>query len=78
MKSGGWAYFDSVQESLEATCLAELALAPERQASSGAAILFLLKSQLSDGGWVFRSMRIDIPLDLNRDSGRMGIGIPLA
>jgi len=21
MKSGGWAYFDSVQESLEATCL---------------------------------------------------------
>jgi len=51
MKSGGWAYFDSVQESLEATCLAELALAPERQASSGAAILFLLKSQLTDGGW---------------------------
>ena len=51
MKSGGWAYFDSVQESLEATCLAELALAPERQASSSAAILFLLKSQLSDGGW---------------------------
>ena len=51
MKSGGWAYFDSVQESLEATCLAELALAPERQASSSADILFLLKSQLSDGGW---------------------------
>jgi hypothetical protein len=51
MKSGGWAYFDSVQESLEATCLAELALAPERQANSSAAILFLLISQLSDGGW---------------------------
>jgi hypothetical protein len=51
MKSGGWAYFDSVQESLEATCLAELALAPERRANSSAAILFLLKSQLSDGGW---------------------------
>jgi hypothetical protein len=51
MKSGGWAYFHSVQESLEATCLAELALAPERQANSSAAILFLLKSQLSDGGW---------------------------
>jgi hypothetical protein len=51
MKSGGWAYFDSVQESLEATCLAELALAPEMQVSSSAAILFLLKSQLSDGGW---------------------------
>jgi hypothetical protein len=51
MKSGGWAYFDSVQESLEATCLAELALAPERNANSSEAILFLLKSQLSDGGW---------------------------
>jgi len=51
MKSGGWAYFDSVQESLEATCLAELALAPERHANSSEAILFLLKSQHSDGGW---------------------------
>ena len=51
MKSGGWAYFHSVQESLEATCLAELALAPERHANSSEAILFLLKSQLSDGGW---------------------------
>ena len=38
-------------ESLEATCLAELALAPERHANSSEAILFLLKSQLSDGGW---------------------------
>ena len=51
MKSGGWAYFDPVQESLEATCLAELALAPERQGNSSAAIPFLLRSQLSDGGW---------------------------
>ena len=51
MKSGGWAYFHSVQESLEATCLAELALASERQANSSAAIQFLLKAQLSDGGW---------------------------
>ena len=51
MKSGGWAYFDSVQESLEATCLAELALAPERRANSSAAIRFLLKAQLSDDGW---------------------------
>ena len=51
MKSGGWAYFDPVQESLEATCLAELALAPERQGKSSAAIPFLLKSQLSHGGW---------------------------
>jgi hypothetical protein len=39
------------KRALEATCLAELALAPEMQASSSAAILFLLKSQLSDGGW---------------------------
>jgi hypothetical protein len=51
MKSGGWAYFDSAQESLEATCLAELALAPERQANSSAAIPFLVKSQLRGGGW---------------------------
>jgi squalene cyclase len=51
MKSSGWAYFDSAQESLEATCLAELALAPESQAKSSAAIPFLLKSQLSSGGW---------------------------
>ena len=51
MKSGGWAYFDSVQESLEATCLAELALAPEKHANSSVAIRFLLKAQLSDGGW---------------------------
>lgn len=51
MKSGEWAYFDSAQESLEATCLAELALAPERQVNSSAAIPFLLKSQHSDGGW---------------------------
>jgi squalene cyclase len=50
-KSGGWAYFDSAQESLEATCLTELALAPDRQANSSAAISFLLKSQLSSGGW---------------------------
>ncbi len=40
MNSGGWAYFDSVQESLEATCLAELALAPERHANSSEAICF--------------------------------------
>ena len=51
MKSGGWAYFDSAQESFEATCLAELALAPERQVNSSAAIPFLLKSQLRGGGW---------------------------
>ena len=51
LHSGGWAYFGSGQEVIEATCLAELALAPERPADSKAAIPFLLKSQLSNGGW---------------------------
>ena len=51
LRSGGWAYFGSGQEVIEATCLAELALAPARPADSNAAIPFLLKSQLSNGGW---------------------------
>jgi hypothetical protein len=49
LKSGGWAYLDSAQESLEATCLAALALASEAPVTGSAAIEFLLKSQLSDG-----------------------------
>lgn len=51
LHSGGWAYLGSGQESIEATCLAELAVASERPADSPAAIQFLLKSQLSNGGW---------------------------
>jgi hypothetical protein len=38
----------------------------------------LTQEEMAKRLWVFRSMRIDIPLDLNKDSGRMGIGIPLA
>lgn len=49
MYSGGWAYRGS-QESIEATCLAALALMPETK-TRGAAIGFLLGSQLRDGSW---------------------------
>jgi hypothetical protein len=49
--SGGWAYFGSGQESIEATCLAALALGYEAQANYTAALSFLLKSQLRDGSW---------------------------
>ena len=51
LKSGGWAYLNSRQESVEATCLAELALACETQTTGSAAIEFLLELQLADGGW---------------------------
>ena len=51
LHSGGWAYFGSGQESIEATCLAALALGPEAQANYPAALGFLLKSQLRDGSW---------------------------
>jgi hypothetical protein len=51
LHSGGWPYFGSGQESMEATCLAALALASETEAHSSAAIRFLLKSQLNDGSW---------------------------
>ena len=50
MDSGGWAYRGSAQESIEATCLAALALMPETE-TRGAAIAFLFGSQLGDGGW---------------------------
>jgi hypothetical protein len=51
LHSGGWAYFGSGQESIEATCLAALALGHEAQANYTAAVSFLLKSQLKDGSW---------------------------
>lgn len=55
LNSGGWGYFGSAQESIEATCLAALALGPETEANRSPAISFLLKSQLDDGSWpVFR------------------------
>lgn len=49
MNSGGWAYFGCAQESLEATCLAALALGPETEHSG--VINFLVRSQLGDGSW---------------------------
>jgi len=51
MNSGGWAYYGSGQESIEATCQCAIALAPGAEANSSAAIKLLLKSQLRDGGW---------------------------
>ena len=51
LHSGGWAYFGSEQESIEATCLGALALGYEAQANYTAALSFLLKSQLTDGSW---------------------------
>jgi squalene cyclase len=51
MPSGGWGYFDSGQESVEATCLAALALAPEMEVNSSAAVKVLLNLQLRNGGW---------------------------
>lgn len=51
LNSGGWAYLRSGQESVEATCLGALALAPETQANSSAAIKVLVSLQLRDGSW---------------------------
>jgi hypothetical protein len=51
MNSGGWAYFGSAQESMEATCLAALALGPEAGTNRRGAISLLLRSQLGDGSW---------------------------
>jgi hypothetical protein len=51
LPTGGWSFTRSRQASIETTCLAGLALMAEEQASSAAAIQFLLKSQLRDGSW---------------------------
>ena len=51
MESGGFAYFASRQESIEATCLSTLALSGLSLVTCARAIDFLLKSQLADGGW---------------------------
>ena len=48
---GGWSFTGSQQISIEATCLAALALADETQASAGVSTEFLLKSQFADGSW---------------------------
>ena len=49
--SGGWSFAASQQASIEATCLAEFALADETLANAGASTQFLLKSQFADGSW---------------------------
>ena len=51
MKSGGWAYFVSGQESIEATCLSALGLSPESGGIAERAVKFLFESQLTGGGW---------------------------
>jgi len=55
---GGWAYFGSGQESIEATCLSALALAPEPDLPNTRSIEFLFRLQLASGGWpAFRGDR---------------------
>jgi hypothetical protein len=47
----GWSFFGSQQASMEATCLAILALGPPTDGNSASSVRFLMKSQLSNGGW---------------------------
>ena len=49
MRSGGWAYFGSSQESIEATCMSLLGLSPDREPAR--AVEFLFNSQLANGSW---------------------------
>jgi len=51
LPSGGWSFFSSEQASLEATCLAGLALGSNSHGKAVSTVFFLKKSQLSDGGW---------------------------
>ena len=51
LPSGGWSCFSSEQASVEATCLAGLALGPDSHGNAVSTVRFLKKSQLSDGGW---------------------------
>ena len=51
LPSGGWSFFSSEQASLEATCLAGLALGSASGGNAVSTLRFLKKSQLSDGGW---------------------------
>src|SRR6202142_4084776 len=51
LPSGGWSFFSSEQASLEATCLAGLALGSASGGNAVSTVRFLKKSQLSDGGW---------------------------
>ena len=51
LPSGGWSFFRSEQASVEATCLAGLALGSASHGNAVSTVRFLKKSQLSDGGW---------------------------
>jgi hypothetical protein len=51
MSSGGWSFFGRSQASIESTCLAALALSPERSRVSDSAIHFISFCQNHDGGW---------------------------
>ncbi len=51
LPSGGWSFFSSEQASLEATCLAGLALGSNSHGNAVSTVGFLKKSQLPDGGW---------------------------
>ena len=51
LSSGGWSFFGSNQATMEATCLAAIALGPTPDPNTTSAYRFLLASQLSDGSW---------------------------
>jgi len=51
MESGGWAYFASGQESIEATCLSALGLSSGGDGIRERAVEFLFGSQLTGGAW---------------------------
>src|SRR3984893_15145879 len=51
LPSGGWSFSRSEQASVEATCLAGLALGSASHDNAVSTVRFLKKSQLSDGGW---------------------------
>src|SRR6266849_6724156 len=51
LPSGGWSFFRSEQASVEATCLACLALGSANRGNVVSTVRFLERTQLSDGGW---------------------------
>lgn len=51
LRSGGWSFTGSQQESIETTCLGDMALAWVGQPGTSLAIRFMLGSQRTDGGW---------------------------
>lgn len=51
LRSGGWSYLDRPQASVEASCLAALAVSQERPDVADAAIRFLLLHQHKNGAW---------------------------